>query len=87
MEKEKFMEMCKEQFVSWETVENNINKLFKKKAINLDKVTDYREVYAVLDAIYRKECFGFTNGSCYPGVNMAQKRKSTAYLKRLRSAY
>ena len=87
MEKEKFIEMCKEQFVSWESVEHNLNKLFKKNAIDLDKVEDYKEVYAVMDAIYRKECFGFTHGSCFPNVNTAQKRKSTKYYKRLFSSF
>ena len=83
MEKEKFMEMCKSQFITWETVEHNLNKLFRKNAIDLSKVEDYKEVYAVMDAIYRKECFGFTNGSAYPNVNSSQKRKSTNYFKRL----
>lgn len=85
--KEEFIEMCKDQFVSWETVEHNINKLLKKKAIKLENVTDYKEVYAVMDAIYRKETWGYTNGSSYPECNTAQKRKSTAYLRRLTSTY
>lgn len=87
MEKEKFIEMCKEQFVSWETVENNLNKLFKKNAIDLSKVEDYKEVYAVMDAIYRKECLGFTHGSAYSHVNSSQKRKSTSYFKKLLSSW
>lgn len=87
MEKEKFIEMCKEQFISWETVEHEIEKLLKKKAIPLEKVVDYTEVYAVLDAIYRKETYGYTNGSAYPHINTSQKRKSTNYLKRLTHPY
>jgi hypothetical protein len=87
MEKENFIEMCKEQFITWESIEHNLDKLFKKNAIDLKKVEDYKEVYAVMDAIYRRECFGFTNGSAYPEVNMAQKRKSTKYYKRLFSKY
>ena len=87
MEKERFIEMCKEKFISWEEVEKNINTLIEKKAINLDKVEDHKEVYAVLDAIYRKECYWFTNGSAYTEVNTAQKRKSTSYFKRLFSKW
>lgn len=87
MEKEKFIEMCKEQFITWESIEHNLDKLFKKNAIDLKKVEDYKDVYAVMDAIYRRECFGFTNGSAYPEVNTAQKRKSTKYYKRLFSKY
>lgn len=80
MEKEKFMEMCKEQFISWETVECNLNKLFKRNAIDLSKVEDYKEVYAVMDAIYRKETYGYTHGAINPRINASQKRKSTRYL-------
>ncbi len=82
MEKEKFIEMCKEQFITWEEVEKNIEKLFAKKAIKLEKCNeyDYKEVYAVMDAIYRKETSGYTNGASNPRVNANQKRKSTHYL-------
>lgn len=85
MEKERFIEMCKEQFISWENVEKNIEKLFRKKVIKLEKLSDddYKEVYAVMDAVYRNECFGYTNGSIYKCVNRSQKRKSSKYLSYL----
>ena len=41
---------------------------------------DYKEVYAVMDAIYRKETYGYTHGASNPRVNANQKRKSTRYL-------
>ena len=81
MEKEKFMEMCKSQFVTWENVEKDIEKLFSKKAIKLENLdeNDFKEIYAVMDAVYRYETWGYTNGSSYPHVNSLQKRKSTKY--------